>query len=157
MPKVSRSRVIAAPRERVWDLVSDPHHLPRWWPRASRVEDVHGNPGAKRARWTVVLKTAKGSGVRADYRCISAAEGERYVWEQDLEDTPFERIVRSSETGVQLDAPKDTNGGGENTRVTLYTRERLRGLSRLGSPMMRGATRRRLDEALDGIERALVG
>jgi hypothetical protein len=34
--------------------------------------------------------------------------------------------------------------------------ERLRGLSRLGSPMMRRATRQRLDEALAGIERALT-
>ena len=151
MPRVARTRVIAAPREKVWDLVSDPHHLPRWWPKASRVEDVHGEPGARRARWTVVLQTAKGSGVRADYRCVSAAEGERYVWEQELEDTPFERIVRSSETGVQLE------GSGGDTAVTVYTRERLRGLSRLGSLMMRGAARRRLDEALDGLERALVG
>lgn len=151
MPKVSRTRVIAAPPERVWDVVSDPHHLPRWWPRAARVEDVSGDLGAKRSRWTVVLETAKGRGVRADYRCISAAMGERFVWEQELEGTPFERIVHSSETGVELD------GRDGQTAVTLYTRERLRGLSRLGSWMMRGAAKRRLDEALDGLERALVG
>ncbi len=151
MPKVARTRVIAARRDRVWDLVSDPHHLPRWWPRASRVEDVHGEPGSKRARWTVVLTTAKGSGVRADYRCTSAAREERFVWRQDIEDTPFERIVASSETGVEL------KGAEDGTAVTLYTSEKLRGLSRLGSPMMRGAAKRRLDEALDGIERALVG
>ena len=150
MPKVSRTRVIAAPRERVWDLVSDPHHLPRWWPRASRVEDVTGEPGSRRARWTLVLQTAKGSGVRADYRCVSAADGERYVWEQELAGTPFARIVRFSETGVHLAAK---NG---ETAVTVYTREKLRGMSRLGSPMMRGAVRKRLDDALEGIERALV-
>ncbi len=40
--------------------------------------------------------------------------------------------------------------------MTLAGSERLRGLSRLGSPMMRRAIRRRLDEALDGIERALT-
>ena len=48
----------------------------------------------------------------------------------------------------------DPSGGG--TAVTLTTAETLRGLSRLGSPMMRGAARGRLDEALDGIERALT-
>jgi uncharacterized protein YndB with AHSA1/START domain len=150
VPKVSRTRVIAAPRERVWDLVSDPHHLPRWWPRASRVEDVTGEPGSRRTRWTLVLQTAKGSGVRADYRCVSAADGERYVWEQELAGTPFARIVRSSETGIHL-----ANRDGD-TAVTVYTREKLRGMSRLGSPMMRGAVRKRLDDALEGIERALV-
>jgi hypothetical protein len=40
--------------------------------------------------------------------------------------------------------------------VTLVGSERLRGLSRLGSPMMRRAIGKRLNEALDGIERALT-
>jgi uncharacterized protein YndB with AHSA1/START domain len=150
MPRVSRSRVIAAPRERIWDLVSDPHHLPRWWPRATRVEDVRQVAGGRRSRWTTVLGTERGRGVRADYRCTSAAEGERFVWEQDIEGTPFEKILRSAMLEVHLEA---SDGG---TAVTLASSERLRGLSRLGSPMMRRATRRRLDDALDGIERALV-
>ena len=143
--------MIAAPRDRVWELVSDPHHLPRWWPRALRVEDVRGEPGTRRAQWTLVLGTAKGRGVRADFRCVSVAAGERYIWEQKVEETPFERIVRSAEVAVTL-ARRD---GG--TEVTLTSAERLRGLSRLGAAMMRGAARRRLDEALDGIERAVGG
>jgi uncharacterized protein YndB with AHSA1/START domain len=149
MPRVSRTRVIQAPRSDVWNVVSDPHHLPRWWPRAVRVEDVRGEPGSRRAQWTLVLGTAKGRSVRADYRSISAAAGERFVWQQLIEDSPFERIVRSAEAGVELG---DEDGA---TAVTIYTDERLRGLSRLGATMMRGAARRRLDEALDGLERAL--
>jgi uncharacterized protein YndB with AHSA1/START domain len=149
MPRVSRTRTIAAPRERVWDLVSDPHHLPRWWPRTLRVEDVRQMGSGKRSRWTTVLGTDRGRGVRADYRCTSAAPGERYLWEQELEGTPFERILRYSRLEIRL---KDRDGG---TSVRLASSERLRGLSRLGSPMMRLATRKRLDEALDGIERAV--
>ena len=130
--------------------MSDPHHLPRWWPRALRVEDVRGEPGARRAQWTLVLGTAKGRGVRADFRCVSVAAGERYIWEQRVEETPFERVVRSAGLAVELEARE-----GE-TEVTLTSEERLRGLSRLGAAMMRGAARRRLDEALEGIERAVV-
>jgi uncharacterized protein YndB with AHSA1/START domain len=151
MPRVLRKRLIDASRDRVWDLVSDPHHLPRWWPRTGRVEDVHLVAGGRRSRWTTVLETQRGSGVRADYRCTSAAAGERYVWEQDIEGTPFERILRSAATEIHLRAQNTS------TVVTLIASERLRGLSRLGSPMMRRAMRRRLDEALDGLERALVG
>jgi uncharacterized protein YndB with AHSA1/START domain len=151
VPRVSRTRVIQAPREEVWNVVSDPHHLPRWWPRAVRVEDVRGDPGSRRAQWTLVLGTAQGRSVRADFRSISAASGERFVWQQLLEGSPFERIVRSAEAGVEL------ADEGPATEVTVYTDERLRGLSRLGATMMRGAARRRLDEALDGLERALVG
>jgi carbon monoxide dehydrogenase subunit G len=46
---------------------------------------------------------------------------------------------------------------GSGTRVELTSDEALRGMSRLGGSMIRNAARRRLDEALDGIERALVG
>jgi uncharacterized protein YndB with AHSA1/START domain len=149
MPRVSRTRVIDVPRADVWKVIADPHHLPRWWPRAVRVEDVRGEPGSRRTQWTVVLGTTAGRSVRADYRSISAAAEERFVWEQVVEGSPFERIIRSAEAGVELD---DEAAG---TAVTIYTDERLRGLSRLGGAMMRGAARRRLEEALDGLERAL--
>lgn len=106
--------------------------------------------GGRRSRWTTVLETQRGRGVRADYRCTSAAAGERYLWEQDIEGTPFEKILRSAALDIHL------QGRNGSTVVTLAGSERLRGLSRLGSPMMRRAMRRRLDDALDGIERALV-
>jgi uncharacterized protein YndB with AHSA1/START domain len=150
MPRVTRDRVIAAPRERVWELVSDPHHLPRWWPRTIRVEDVRQVQGGRRSRWTTVLGTERGRGVRADYRCTSAAVGQRYVWEQEIEGTPFEKILRSAQLEILLE------GSDETTAIRLSSSERLRGISRLGSLMMRRATRQRLDEALTGIERALT-
>lgn len=150
MPKVSRSRTIGASTERVWDLVSDPHNLPRWWPRIMRVEDVEGK--GERARWTAVLETERGTGVRADYRCFGSTNRRRFAWKQDLDGTPFERILRESRVEILLE-PDD----GEATGVRLSSEERLRGLARFGAWMMRGATRRRLDEALDGINLALVG
>ena len=124
--------------------------LPRWWPRTTRVENVERTSAGKRSQWTKVLQTAEGRGVRADYRCLSSAQGERYVWEQQLENSPFERVLRSSivEIGLQPAA--------EGTEVRLTSRQTLRGMSRLGSPMMRRATAKTLEEALEGIERALV-
>jgi uncharacterized protein YndB with AHSA1/START domain len=150
MPKVTRRRSIAAPPPAVWKLVSDPHSLPRWWPRAKRVEDVRG-AGSDRAHWTTVLETDRGTGVRADFRCVGSTAPSRYAWEQEIEGTPFERVLRASRLEVGL-SPE-----GPGTKVTLTGDERLRGISRLGSTMLRGAATRRLDEALDGIERALVG
>ena len=135
----------------VWELVSDPYNLPRWWPRTSRVENVERTSAGKRSQWTKVLQTSEGRGVRADYRCLSSAEEERYVWEQQLENSPFERVLRSSVIEIGIE-PKD-----DSSEVRLTSRQQLRGMSRLGSPMMRRATGRTLNEALDGIERALVG
>lgn len=151
MPTVSRSRVVAAPVAKVWELVSDPYNLPRWWPRCVRVEDVGGAAsGSRRARWTAVMETENGRGVRADFRCVSSAEGERYAWEQELAGSPFERILQRSLTQIDL-APE----GEGSARVSLRSIQKLRGLSRLGSPMMRGGTGRNLEAALDGIEAAL--
>jgi len=148
--KVTRSRTIAAPVGAVWKLVSDPHSLPRWWPKVMRVEDVTGR--GNRSRWTAVLETDTGNGVRADFRCTASTEEERYAWSQDLAGTAFERILSQAAMEIKLE-PSD---GGETT-VRLSTEESLKGLSRLGTPMMRGAARKRLDEAFAGIELALVG
>ena len=114
MPRVTRRRTIAAPVAEVWALVSDPYSLPRWWPRTTRVENVERKSGGRRSQWTKVLETAEGRGVRADFRCLSSAEGERYVWEQQLEGTPFERHLRSSAVEI---APARSGEGG--TEVSL--------------------------------------
>ena len=151
MPRVSRRRTIDASPAEVWSLVADPYNLPRWWPRTTRVENVERTTAGKRSQWTKVLTTSEGRGVRADYRCLSSAEQKHYVWEQELQDSPFERVLRSSVTEIGLEPDE----GGCAVRLT--SRQQLRGMSRLGSPMMRRATARTLDEALDGIERALVG
>jgi uncharacterized protein YndB with AHSA1/START domain len=149
---VTRKRTISADPGEVWALVSDPYNLPRWWPRTTRVENVErkGKGSGRRGQWTKVLETAEGRGVRADYRCLSAAENERYVWEQELEGTPFARHLRASRVEIGMKA------GEDGTRVSIASVQTLKGMSRLGSPMMRRGQGAILDEALDGIERALT-
>jgi uncharacterized protein YndB with AHSA1/START domain len=146
--RVTRTRTVEAPPGDVWKLVSDPYNLPRWWPRTARVENVEGR-GGKRTRWTKVLETAEGRGVRADFRCISSAEPERYIWEQELAGTPFDRHLKALQVEVGL---RERDGG---TEVSLAEEQSLKGMSKLGSPLMRRARGDVLDEALDGIERAL--
>ena len=143
--------MIAAPPERVWELVADPHHMPRWWPLAVRVEDVHEAGEGGELIWTVVLRSERGATVRADFRGGPARAGKLFTWTQAIEGTPFARILKSASVEVALRVD------GEGCRVMLTSNEALRGLSRLGGSMIRSAARRRLDEALDGVERALVG
>ena len=143
MPTARRSRTIAAQAPELWEVVADPHHLPRWWPRVARVEDVEGNA------FTEVMKTAKGKTVRADFALVDADETSRTLrWEQQLAGTPFGRLLSSAATEVRLeDAP-------EGTRVTIELRQRLTGiLPRLGSWMVRRAAVATIEEALDGLER----
>ena len=89
--------------------------------------------------------------MRADFRCVSAAEGERYVWEQEVEGTPFEKHLRSSRVAIGLAERR-----GAETEVSLSSEQQLRGMSRLGGTLMRRGQGAILDEALDGIERALT-
>ena len=144
MPEVRRSRVVAAPRDRVWELVSDPYNLPRWWPATVRVEDVEDSA------WTSVLKTPRGATVRADYTRAGFERGSRVEWRQELEESPFERVFASATTSVSL---VDADGGG--TRVELKVVEELRGRYRFGGWVIRRAARRRLDEALTSLAEAV--
>ncbi len=128
--------------------MADPYSLARWWPKVMRVESVEGQ--GEDACWTKVLGTAEGRGVRADFRCRDFAEGERYGWEQLIPGTPFERHLRRYEVEIVL------ADEGVGTAVSIGGSQTLRGLSRLGSPMMRRGQGALLDEALDGLERALT-
>jgi len=148
--RVVRRRRIAAPASALWAVITDPYHLPRWWPLPQRVENVAGAEPVER-RWKQVLETRDGRGVRADFECIAATDGEHYVFEQTLEGTPFERFVKRARTEITLEP---ANG---ETNVTLSLDRRLRGLSRLGSPMMRRAIGRTLNDALSGLEQIATG
>jgi uncharacterized protein YndB with AHSA1/START domain len=153
VPTARRNRTIAAPVEQLWDLVSDPHHLPRWWPRVTRVEDVHG--GA----FTEVMKTRKGKVVRADFDVVASDAVEHVLtWSQRVQGTPFARVLRSAETEVRLTRIDDV------TEVTIELRQTLAGFSprfgmlaglspRIGGRMVRRAAERTVEEALDDLER----
>ena len=142
MPRTRRTRTMPASPEAVWRTIADPHHLPRWWPRVQRVEGVAGE------RFTEVLGTDKGRSVRADFSVLESRAPEVRRWRQDVDGTPFERLLRSAETEVRL-APDDTGG----TRVTLTLRQRLRGVGALGGFMVGRANRRVADEALAALAR----
>lgn len=150
MPVARRSRTVSAPPEKVWELVEDPHSLPRWWPDVRRMEDVQPD------RWTQVFMTRRGRAVRADYNLLESEPpgpgGEppgRRVWEQEVVGTPFERVLAESITEILIE-PAETG-----TLITLAQRQKLRGYSRTGGFLLRRATREKLGEALAGIERAV--
>lgn len=133
-------------------MIADPYSLPRWWPRTTRVESVDIAEDDASSRWTKVLETGEGRGVRADYRRLDRTEGELYAWKQEVAGTPFERHLSRSAVEIRLRA-----GGGGGTEVAIASEQTLRGLSRLGSLMMRRGQGAILDEALDGLERTLAG
>jgi uncharacterized protein YndB with AHSA1/START domain len=144
MPTTTRTRTIQAPPGAVWNLVADPHHLARWWPRVRRVEAV--TPSG----WTKVFMTQKGRAVRADYFVVASDPPRSLAWQQELEDSPFERLMDEAVTEVTLDP------AGEGTKVTLVLRQKLRGWARFAPFLVKRGTGRLLNEALDGLDEVAV-
>ncbi len=130
-------------------MLGDPHHLPRWWPRVSRVEAVGDDA------FTEVLMSPRGKTVRADFKLGEAPGPWRIVWSQQIENTPFARVLSSAETEMSI---ADGHGGeGPLTEVTIEMRQTTHGfLARLGGYLVRRAAASTIDEALDGLER-IVG
>jgi uncharacterized protein YndB with AHSA1/START domain len=141
VPNVRRQRTLAASPESIWTVVSDPHHLPRWWPGVKRVEGVGDG------RFTEVLMTKKGRPVRVDFSLESSEPPHRRAWRQEIAGTPFERVLAEAVIEVVIE-PAD--GGSE---VSIEHRQTLKGYSKTGGLMLRRATRAKLDEALDGLVR----
>ena len=153
MPTARRSRTIAAPAQQLWELMLDPHHLPRWWPRVTRVEDVEANA------FTEVMKTRKGKLVRADFSVTSDEAERTLTWVQRIDGTPFASVLESAETELRL-APRDADA----TEVTIELRQQMAASSarhntflrlapRVGGRLVRRAALATIDEALDGLER----
>lgn len=140
MPTTRVQRTINVAREELWPTIADPHHLPRWWPTVERVENV------TRDNFTEVMRSKRGRAVRADFRVEVSHKPERRSWRQQVEGTPFERVLRDAVVEIVLEPE------AQGTRVTLSQQARMRGMSRFGGFLVRRATRRRLREALDGLE-----
>jgi uncharacterized protein YndB with AHSA1/START domain len=143
MSTARRSRTIAAQPQELWEVIGDPYHLPRWWPGVARVEGVTAEG------WTQVHLTRKQKPVRLDFHVLSSEPPYHRLWEQQIEGTPFARVLLSSITEIALELE------AAGTRVTIEQRQRTRGYSRTGAWQVKRATAKKLGEALDGLERIL--
>ncbi len=141
MATTQRRRRLPASQQQLWELISDPHHLPRWWPGVERVE------GVQKGRFTQVFRTKRGRPVRADFHVVASQPPWLCSWEQEIPGTPFARVLSESVLEVHLEP------SGEGTEVTIAQRQRLRGYSRTGGLLLRRATNAKLDEALNGLAR----
>jgi uncharacterized protein YndB with AHSA1/START domain len=145
LPTTRVRRTLAPPPGKVWTIVADAHQLPRWWPRAVRVERV--SPKG----FTLVLRSQQGRDVRADQRVIASSRPRRRAWALEIAGTPFENVFSANEVDITLDPAE-----GDGTRVTIEQRQRLRGAAKMGAFLVRGSARKQLKAALDGLEALLA-
>jgi carbon monoxide dehydrogenase subunit G len=138
---VRRSRTVAATPEAVWRVVADPRSLARWWPRVERVKSISDDG------WTTVLRSERGRALRADWRLEASEAGQRRAWAQELEGTPFAKVLHHRRVEVRVEP------AGAGARVTIELHQRGRRMARFGSFMLRRAAGKELDGALDGLSR----
>jgi uncharacterized protein YndB with AHSA1/START domain len=138
---VRRETVVPQALEEVWEVVSDPAQLPRWWPGVTRVEE------ATAAAWTTVLTSPKGKSVRMDYTRVHAEPPSRLVWRQEVDESPFERILAEATTSLDLEPADD------GTRVAIELDQKPRGWARFAPLQFRAAGRRQVQGAIEGLER----
>ena len=136
-----RETVVPRAPDEVWQVVSDPAQLPRWWPGVTRVED------ATAEAWTTVLTSPKGKSVRMDYSRVEATEPTRLVWRQEVAQSPFERILEEATTSLEL---SEADAG---TRVAIELDQKPRGWARFAPLQFRAAGKRQVEGAVEGLER----
>jgi hypothetical protein len=83
--------------------------------------------------------------VRADWRLEGEQRGVSRAWTQEIEGTPFARVLSERRVELWLEP---VEGG---TRVTLALRQRGRRWARFGGWQLRRAARRELEAALDAL------
>jgi uncharacterized protein YndB with AHSA1/START domain len=142
---VRAETVVPAAPEEVWGLVSNPARLPQWWPGVTRVEEA--SPEA----WTMVLTSRQGKAVRVDYTLVEAEAERRLVWRQEVEESPFERILASATTEIAI-APE-----ASGTRVSVALDQRPRGWARFAPLQFRAAGRRQVRGAVEGLDAVFGG
>ena len=106
---VTRSRTVAAAPERVWAVVGEPRALARWWPRVERVKAITADG------WTTVLRSDRGRAVRADWRLDGQEVAHRRAWAQEIEGTPFAKVLAERRVEVVLEEAGE--GDRKSTRL----------------------------------------
>ncbi len=103
MASNTKSVVIHAPVEKVYEYLDDPTHQPEFWPSLIEVKDVHLLPnGGHGSSWTYKM-----AGIRLE----GTAE--------DVEHVANERIVRKTKGGIESTQTWMFEPEGEATKVTL--------------------------------------
>jgi len=104
MPKVTVSRVIKAPREKVWEVASDPKTMLEWWPGSESVEIL--------SRESNTL-TVRGVGTMEGRKATMTETWTLYPPEK-IEQEIFEGPIRGRGIQTYEEVP-------EGTKVTWYS------------------------------------
>jgi uncharacterized protein YndB with AHSA1/START domain len=150
LPRVSRKVELPVGIGSVWEFVSNPGNLPRWWPRVVRVEGVVGRSGTATLSWTSLLEADSGRRVRLDFEATNCDPPVQFSWCQELTGTQFEKHLRRQEYSIRLEGSQD------RTVLELVAETDLKGSAKLATLNLRKSQGQVLDRALADLHETLV-
>jgi uncharacterized protein YndB with AHSA1/START domain len=103
MTSQTKSAVVHAPVDKVYEYLDDPRHGPQFWPSLIEVKDVHTMPnGGHSNRWTYKM-----AGVRLEGTSES------------IEHIKNQRLVAKTHGGVDSTQTWELEPAGDDTKVTF--------------------------------------
>src|SRR6201996_560250 len=102
-PAIIMKRTYDAPRELVWQAITEPRHVRAWWGgkgASNPVCDMDVRPGGI---WSHVLELPSGQTLHMKFRFLTVERPERLVWE-DVSEGSSQRSVPSPTISVRLEA-----------------------------------------------------
>ena len=148
MPSTSATRVIGAPREQVWALLSDITNARRWNSAWSSIEFVSTQTHGPDTQF----RTRTGQGEAFEFRITG------WVALEYIEFTPVRDEKERYGITLESQAFRLQPEGGDATRVDLIARASTHGIKgwALGLLFWRGYQRQGLNAALDKLEAAFA-
>ena len=118
MTQVSLDITIAAPPERVWDVITQVERFPDWFPRLKEVRNPQGEPGTVGSTYEIVYEMPTGQEVEARSEILEAEPGEliveRFEVGGNVTGTGRWRLTRQPgepATHVDMEADVEMEGG----------------------------------------------
>lgn len=136
VPRIVRERVVAAPPDHVWRLLTDP---------------------AERARWLRSMKEEPGAGALAVGQRVKAkrtAPGSHSAYESTVTRVEAPRLL---EMEIRRNGEPAGKGGyelhasGTGTKVQAFAEYELKGMQKMLGPVVQAALTKELDDDLSGL------
>ena len=139
---VTRSVRIAAPVDRVWEVVADHESWPQWFGALTGVERIGSGEGVGGAR-RVHLK-----GLTVEEEFLAWEPGRRFAF----------TVVRATKPGIRsMVEDLRLEPDGDDATTVRYTQAIQPVAARLLAPLLRRTFQKTLDEGLAGLDRHLTG
>jgi uncharacterized protein YndB with AHSA1/START domain len=105
-PVIIMSRIYDAPRELVWQAITEARHVQAWWGGAGASNPVCEMDVREGGLWTHVIRLPAGQELHLKFQFVSVEKPSRLVW-KDADGERSQAVSASPEISITLEARGD--------------------------------------------------